>query len=344
LEAGQIRLITVFPLTPSRTGCQFLHVPLNDLPVSYTALSYVWGDPAVISKVYCGEHHVLGLTASAHYLLNLIAETGVGLYFWIDLLCINQADDEEKARQVRMMGDIFASAERVSAWLGEPSLDSGYALHFVLTLMNAIRGYPNIHKDGHPTTMDELCRSYPSSAWRALSNLLRRPWFQRIWVVQEAVRARHLTIFFDSPRVAINWDHLSTVINILRITDNDLMLRVYPTDYSIPSFPPDGILNTGIMNGFKYVRQIGRPLTLQAALVECRRFKSTKPHDMIYAMLGIAADAGDSALDPDYAAPAQKIFTQTTQTLLTRNVSVQILHIAGIWVAARSTRDPLVGP
>ena len=48
--------------------------------------------------------------------LRLSAETGT---FWIDLLCINQRDTNERSRQVAMMGEIYASAQSVSIWLGE---------------------------------------------------------------------------------------------------------------------------------------------------------------------------------------------------------------------------------
>jgi hypothetical protein len=37
---------------------------------------------------------------------------------WADAVCINQADDEEKSWQVRMMGDVYRNADRVLIWLG----------------------------------------------------------------------------------------------------------------------------------------------------------------------------------------------------------------------------------
>jgi hypothetical protein len=39
--------------------------------------------------------------------------------FWIDALCINQMDATEKARQINLMGDIYANAVFVLVWLGK---------------------------------------------------------------------------------------------------------------------------------------------------------------------------------------------------------------------------------
>lgn len=41
---------------------------------------------------------------------------------WIDALCINQLDNEERACQVSMMAQIYAGAEQVLAYLGELEL------------------------------------------------------------------------------------------------------------------------------------------------------------------------------------------------------------------------------
>lgn len=90
-------------------------------------------------------------------------------HFWIDAFCIDQDNTLEKEQQVRLMGEVFAAAKNVIAWLGEPSDDSDVAIQFVSILNSAIAGFmtgenhlPWIallnrhcvsirHLDGHPS-------------------------------------------------------------------------------------------------------------------------------------------------------------------------------------------------
>ncbi|PMD39508.1 heterokaryon incompatibility, partial [Hyaloscypha variabilis F] len=78
---------------------------------------------------------------------------------WIDAICINQADLEEKASQVGAMNNIFRRASLVSAWLG-PSQDAH-------------------HVQRRATT-----------EWRAVAEFFRNAWFYRVWIVQEAAVAK----------------------------------------------------------------------------------------------------------------------------------------------------------
>ena len=53
---------------------------------------------------------------------------------WVDAVCINQQDDMEKSEQVKMMRDIFSSAQKVLAWSGEASYDSDEAMDTLIML------------------------------------------------------------------------------------------------------------------------------------------------------------------------------------------------------------------
>ena len=53
---------------------------------------------------------------------------------WIDYLCIDQSDVEERSLQVRIMGDVFSRAARVIIWLGEETQDVGDAFHVIKKL------------------------------------------------------------------------------------------------------------------------------------------------------------------------------------------------------------------
>ncbi|KAH8743563.1 heterokaryon incompatibility, partial [Hyaloscypha sp. PMI_1271] len=81
---------------------------------------------------------------------------------WYDALCVNQTDVFEKDVQVPRMGCIYKSANGVIVWLGDSSADSRLAL--------SIMDY------------ESTAFPYDQQIWRVIDNLLRRPWFERLWV------------------------------------------------------------------------------------------------------------------------------------------------------------------
>jgi hypothetical protein len=105
---------------------------LKDAPV-YDAISYVWGDPkdtvdiqvrsANSVPVHRGntvcpstvdEHWVeMPITISLAGALRRLRDQAEVRILWTDALCVNQLDLQERAWQVKMMGQIFASASVV---------------------------------------------------------------------------------------------------------------------------------------------------------------------------------------------------------------------------------------
>jgi Heterokaryon incompatibility protein (HET) len=94
---------------------------------SYEALSYCWGDPSVKTTIWCdgGSLHVTKNLKSA--LLHLRNRTKERL-LWIDAVCINQDDLQERSQQVGIMRDIYKNASETLVWLGEESQNSGLGI------------------------------------------------------------------------------------------------------------------------------------------------------------------------------------------------------------------------
>lgn len=122
---SSIRLLTLLPEshgTPLR--CQITEFE-DSSAVSYEAMSYAWGDfvfPETIQVCESADVEQIGgyipITRNLFQgLLRLRADAPRML--WIDALCVNQADPEEKACQVARMGRVYREAKRVVVWLGE---------------------------------------------------------------------------------------------------------------------------------------------------------------------------------------------------------------------------------
>jgi hypothetical protein len=98
---------------------------LSDNPV-YEALSYVWGEESSQYFVWlAGYRH--RVTENLHRALYQLRPSSGHRTLWIDALCINQKDNEERNEQVQKMRNIYSQATKVVVWLGasyENSIDA----------------------------------------------------------------------------------------------------------------------------------------------------------------------------------------------------------------------------
>jgi Heterokaryon incompatibility protein (HET) len=130
----------------------------------YEALSYVWGNPDETVPILIGEHY-FKITKNIHAALLRLRNHSFERIVWVDAICIDQADDQEKARQIRNMAKIYGQASCVIVWLGEGTNDSDQAL-----------------EDIRNAAEDEVTDASKEANREAILKLLERPWFWRIWV------------------------------------------------------------------------------------------------------------------------------------------------------------------
>jgi Heterokaryon incompatibility protein (HET) len=134
----------------------------------YEALSYVWGSDKKPQCISIGELD-FHITQNLYVALRQLRDRDYPRIIWVDAICINQDDDEEKQNQIPLMASIYARAFRVIAWLGEAENDSSRALEVIrLAGMKSIR-LP--------------CKK---SDQKVIEEILKRPWFRRIWVWRDS--------------------------------------------------------------------------------------------------------------------------------------------------------------
>jgi hypothetical protein len=133
----------------------------------YEALSYVWGDPEDTRPIDIGEHE-LPVTTNLYAALSHLRNFSLERIIWIDAICIDQKNSEEKVQQIQLMAKIYSQASRVLVWLGEAADNSDQALKEI-----SAAGRKAIHSLNNETIQ------------LAVLTLLQRNWFQRIWVREE---------------------------------------------------------------------------------------------------------------------------------------------------------------
>ena len=136
----------------------------------YEALSYRWGSGENPNSINIRDDQKLdretevAVTQNLHAALRHLRDGQISRIFWIDAICIDQANTKEKESQIPLMAAIYAKASRVLVWLGEARDDSDQALD---TIRMAAKG---------------LLDPYDSSTHKAVQKLLSREWFFRCWV------------------------------------------------------------------------------------------------------------------------------------------------------------------
>jgi hypothetical protein len=336
LEAhDSIRILDLDPVDPENEDAEvwgsLVTTSLENLSVPfYEALSYAWGSPHKTHELQTPDG-VIPITASLHAALIDIREKDVSLLLWIDAVCINQVDNEEKSAQVQLMGQIYAQATHVLVYLGPAADDSLRAVQ-LLTHIKTLDLKEEIGLGSHrqkyinglrmslvPPTTDE--------GWTAVRALLRRPWFRRIWVVQEFVMAKSVRILCGN-----EW-------NVCWRTIFDPLKQL--VKYNVPSLfkPPDG-------NGdVDAVALLGwdcfdRMVTTRDAAAEGKRFpfdflpfmfrraEATDPRDHLFALIGLAS-VPDVALNPNYNETVEEAVLRFGRRSVEVGRAVQLLQYAG---------------
>jgi hypothetical protein len=178
----------------------------------YAALSYVWGTETQCSRIVLNGRKV-SVTENLAIALGAMARSGdyVGQFkLWIDAICINQVDELERASQVSKMRDIYSRAWAVVAWLGEERDYSHDAF-------NLVQRFADMAEESSLQAFGEL--KLPSilflgKCFFGLNELMRRPYWSRLWVVQELVLGASSTILCCGERT-MSWNTFCDGINVL---------------------------------------------------------------------------------------------------------------------------------
>jgi hypothetical protein len=121
---------------------------------------------------------------------------------WIDQICINQADLDEKATQISLMQHIYAHDDKVVIWPGRvhPTIELFVDSHPILSrLAEEWTHRPWTHDsrwDGYYWPNDD------DPVWVGICHLLNNARFRRLWTYQEIVLAKEAVFIIQSDATA----------------------------------------------------------------------------------------------------------------------------------------------
>lgn len=278
----QIRLLEILPELGLKDEicCNMTVRKIDDPSLCYTAISYTWGQPQPRKHIYVGGKP-LQVGPNCWYALwqmknnaltssKIQKELEVCNLYWMDAICIDQENIAEKSVQVAAMGRIYANATLVAACIGYESHDSPlFDEQFVLRWA----ALSSRQRDHQRDLIREL-----------VEHLSLRPWFQRLWIVQECIMARNIRVFCGTRWVG--WRILRGQIQgaISRNVSKQYMelsslFKAYDAGRS-----PAGRL------GFPLHKVVQQYVTRECAVL----------HDKLYGLLSIVSSATRQRLNVNY--------------------------------------------
>ncbi|KAF7538347.1 hypothetical protein G7054_g2943 [Neopestalotiopsis clavispora] len=288
--------------------CQARVFPLTLAP-RYSALSYCWqtrdeSEPVELQGCLRGTKMISRDLISA---LQAAHSRFTDDWLWVDAICIDQSQNDEKNDQVPRMQAFYESADRVLVWLGEEFPDSelenrdGTRYSTSLTAFGFTRG-----------KILQLCDDA----------LAGRAWWTRVWVIQEMVVARKLHVCIGSH--LLQWDKFVQGTQAWRQAD----------------------YGAGLSDSKVRIQQLDRlrkdwwkakhSLDLLQLLDRGRQSYATDARDNIYGLLGLMNPEDRKGVCVDYNRSTRHVYAETTLMLFRRQQNLDFLVKAFSYKSPRS--------
>ncbi|KAE9363791.1 HET-domain-containing protein [Stipitochalara longipes BDJ] len=349
---SDLRLIYLIYDEPGTRVTCVMNIFTKPVHESYQALSYTWGDGTRKVPITVNDREILVTKNLEAALINIRFRASgerseARLPLWIDAICINQEDSDERDAQVRRMKSIYEQAEMVLIWLGnfnEPTDEHfrrdifGWNIDKVeensaAMARSAMMLIVLLQKEADHTQSSEISENSIRladyihannlQAWAQLARLFNRPWFERLWIIQELAVSRNAIVQWGN--LQINWSILEKAAKfILRPGETVLLPDIRRL---FPSLGAHRITQVALKLMYNFDTK--NVLTI---LHNTQNTKCSDPRDRLYAIWGIVEDNED--IEIDYSIPVQQVYLNWVTKRLKRTESLDFLT-----ACANSSRD-----
>ncbi|KAI7165311.1 hypothetical protein KC349_g47 [Hortaea werneckii] len=309
----------------------------------YTALSYVWGkDEYSEGLILDGVRKPTKPSLQAALCGLRSPDTVIAV--WADGICINQADKAEKGQQVALMGEIYSNAREVLVWLGEAGPGDDLAF---MTIVHLVDMCPH-----PPVTWDRILQFrqqaeyfrealekdfHAANSWRpaskhadqegflptiqdalmALAAVFTRPWFYRLWVLQEAALARKCQVVCGE--YAVKLTSLARAVQFcMALTFHCATADLISQDSFTQLYHANLMISSIIFRWRK--NEDDRPTFqfYEALMFTCENMDCQNPRDRVFALRAMPFLRDEASLAPDYKLPLFELWKRLAISIVTR--------------------------
>ena len=332
----QIRVLHLLPGTKEDDiRCSLRHVAISQR-VPYEALSYTWGSPDRCYQVECDGFY-LRVTSTLQEALRTMRYPDKKRTLWIDQLCINQEDIQERNSQVTIMHLVYKHATRTVVFLGsvkEPEQPK--------TVLSTWKLFSELRKASESRVGDTM---------KECQVLFAHPWFRRVWILQEISMSNTVKIIVYYNGNEMTWDKLSVAAAWFgqyspgqefrffqfppSVRQHEMIVTTWTAmTVSGPSYfsclDRYGAL-TNKYNEWFYTRFfLWLEPRLTEVLQDSRFCLATDPRDKVYSLLNLLSSGTAQAefawlLDVDYTLPVAEVYLRAARYSIETERSLEIL-------------------
>lgn len=286
----------------------------------YVALSYTWGDHHNMANVEIDGCQV-AVRSNLRNVLQILADKApivAGLRIWIDALCINQDDSKERQREVSRMRDIYERARDIVVWLGETADRSDSAMRLIQSLSRSC-------EDGTAESLGVRLKNDPdllgTGCWSALGQLMNRPYWNRLWIMQEIAMGSVSTPILCG-RECVSWGDVFHAIFTFIVSNDDIVFNLVQNEchHSIEGFRYSGLNRNRIIHFMNQQRALGTKENQHSQFMPlldlARKALATDPRDKVYGLLGLMGTTLASKVAISYVAATRDVYVSFTRAMV----------------------------
>ena len=326
-DNSSIRLLDICPTLGADGLIRCILRPTRlDLSVKYEALSYCWGDPKGTEQISVNDES-FEVTKNLFSALGVLRRPDAVRTMWIDAICINQKDNEEKNSQVGMMREIYSRSVRVIIWLGSRDFSSHEAMYFLHNVAGkldkdktkemerarkALRLLRGLREAERP--LSYFAETFLENDHSSVVQLLQRPWFRRIWIVQEVAFAPEAVILCGKD--SMDWDSFVDAVFLL---DE----RAVPLGSTLEKLNVAPHFYFKVLSSTRQALKKEQYFSLRETLRCFQPFESSEPVDKIFALRGLLKQPEQIAVN--YGIPVDCVYRDAATSIIHETGDLSIL-------------------
>ncbi|KAF7557155.1 hypothetical protein G7Z17_g945 [Cylindrodendrum hubeiense] len=336
LDVGenQIRLIELHP-RPTQTSattsdalrCKLGSHDRGDSCPPYLALSYAWQhdggtQPVIFNNKTCQ------VSETVEQALRQLRHNQDTVYVWVDQICINQNNDEEKNYQVQQMRHTYSQAESVIAWIGMPFPDAEVLFQFLEQIGTAVL------REEWKTLTNAVDGFDLASMKDAFRCFCQRPYWKRLWIMQEFTVASHVRVVCGD--LSIEGESLDAAVTVEPFFEESYWADIKGSraflDTIVDVYYPQGrsFVDSVLTRRQRYDPQSGGTEGendhFLRVLVTCLVLEAdynwplaSDPRDRVFALIYLSSNSGDFGDSfVDYLKSSEEVYYDTTVAFLSQ--------------------------